>query len=480
MLSQTSINSVYSLAAIVSRKGKVLGVKDGTPLADLLAVCDPLDAGFEGVEVSSLAPADIVAEQSDTADHSEQAVNLVELASRAVAFTMDVARNHVTPMVKLVVECTEAYIDTNRSKRLEPLLIHPQFIAPIYEATELHDLLAKHAQAPDRDVPPVQLTATYGDSTDVGPLMSGIPSFDGEVVRHFEGREAEVASLWQRYFAAVPGNYRAADWREDLTTPDQALIVFLGAHALLESNDVPEGMTLSLPAYRAYLAGLEEQAGSHLAFLLNKIKTAVGAKQLVVSAPKQSRPGDPLKGVIAVNGPVYNQWLAEGGSPEALCGAVMQGASTDYGSCLMNAESHSAAWQRALNVLHAQVAFELRTSTIQGLKEGLLKASGTIPPEERLVDGDSLMAAVEAHLVRLADSGLENLYAIATDEVCDLFYPHTDAKAFLKAMNREADAHPGMDIREVALGVAIDYVTGWVSDAITVADASAVAVVGEG
>jgi hypothetical protein len=163
--------------------------------------------------------------------------------------------------------------------------------------------------------------------------------------------------------------------------------------------------------------------------------------------------------------------LAEGGSPEALCGAVAQAATLNYGSILDNAEQYSSAWQRTLNVLQARASFELRAVTIQGLREALIAVGRDVPEDEQLISGTTLEAAVEARLSKLTDGDLENLYAIAQNEVCDLFYPHTDAKAFLIAMNKAAEDRPGLDIKEVALLVAIDYVTGWVSDAIVVADA---------
>jgi hypothetical protein len=471
MLSNTSITSAYNLASIVSRKGKALGVKEGSALADLLAVCDPLDAGFVGVESVDVAPEALVAEATDTDAHDAEAERIVDLASRAVAFTMDTARNKVNPRIKEVVEKTEAYIDANRMKRMEPLLIEPVFTAPIYETAELGDLIAKFSKAQQRDIEPIRLTAQYGDADLMGPLMTGITSFDAEVVNHFNGREDQVKDLWNRYFSNPTGQYRDRDWRNDLRTTDDALVVFLGANALLEADEVPDNLPCSYAAYQAYLAELKEQAASHIQYHLDKTKTAIKSKQLVINAPRANRPGDAVKGVISVHGPVYNAWLAEGGSPEALCGAVAQAATLNYGSILDNAEQYSSAWQRTLNVLQARASFELRAVTIQGLREALIAVGRDVPEDEQLISGTTLEAAVEARLSKLTDGDLENLYAIAQNEVCDLFYPHTDAKAFLIAMNKAAEDRPGLDIKEVALLVAIDYVTGWVSDAIVVADA---------
>lgn len=481
-LSKTSISAAYGLAQQVTRKGLILGAVTDSALADSLEACDTdhrhiqVIDGDEAVETFESPEAQLVHETSYNAtddcqnDHSDCIDHLTDLGARAVSFTMDVARNEVTPKVKSVVAMTENHIDALRSKRMEPLVIEPKFLAPIYDSADLGDMLSKYDNAPHRDITPLRLNGAWGtDASIVGPIMTGSAGVDADLVRHFEGREEQVKDLWERYFGNVAGKYRSADHRADLKDADDALVVFLGSNALL-SGDVPEGTRYSLADYRAYLADLKEQSGSHLNYLLKRARTANKAKSLVISAPSQTAPGQPITGTIQVNGPVYNEWLAAGGSPEALYGAVSQGASLNYGSVLSDAASHVGAWQRQLNVLKAQAAFELRAATIQGLKQALLTVAAELRDAGKLnADPTAFYDTLNVRLANLASTDLENLYEIAQNEVCDLFYGHTDAKDFLRAMNAAANANSGMDIREVALLVAIDYVTGWVASSIVVA-----------
>jgi hypothetical protein len=468
MLSQTSINSAFPLAALVSRQGVALGVKPQSALADLLDARDsqPFDDGEVQSPAQRVLADSTATDENGDCDHCTELDRLADLGARAAAFTMDVARNQVTPKVKEVVAATEAYIDAVRNKKLSPLLVQPKFQASIYDSADLRGLLSKYEKAPNRDVTPVQLAAQWDNAATVGPLCTGITSFDADLSRHFEGREGEAQALWQKYFSNVPGQYRSANWREDLRNPDDALVIFLGANTLAASDDVAEGTSVDLPAYRAYLESIKEQAGSHLTYLLDRDQSAMNARRLVANAPQASRPGDPLSGVISVYGPTYNQWLQDGGSPEALCGAVLHGASLDYDALLTNASTHSAAWGRHLNVLNAQLAFELRAATIQGLKLALLDTGKSIPEDERRIDGETLLSEVQTRLTKLTNEDLENLYAIAENEVCALFYPHTDAKNFLSAMGAKAESMPGVDMREVAGACLADYVAGWVASAI--------------
>lgn len=464
-LSHSSIKSAYPLAAIVTRSGKSLGVVDGSALADCIAACD---TGFDGIledgvpHVSDEAPEAQVAANAGE-DHSIQRDQLVEHATRAVAFTMDIARNHVNPKIKRVVDATEAYIDSMRSGRLAPLLIKSHFIPDVYHNADLNDLLAKHAGSLHKDVPAQVITAQWHDQA----LTSGVGSLDHDIAQHFSGREEAVKDLWERYFSNVPGKYRSADLRHDVVSPDDALVLFLGAHNLLNSDEVPAGLATDLVGYRGYLGAIKDQAGATVARRIGQMKTSIESNQLVIDAPRPSRPGEVVSGHIEVNGDVYNKWLADGGSPEALMGACLTGDALSYANCKINAADNSASWERHLNGLNAQAVFELRGNTITGLRRAVIELAKEIYAER----GDGKTFGIDAlnhYLAALPTQALDNLYNVARDLVCDLFFTHTDAKAFLEAYDAAAAKNDRMDAGEVALTVALDYITHWVAASITV------------
>jgi hypothetical protein len=472
-LSQTSINAAYALAAQITRKGKTVGVLDESAMGDLLGGCCQRDETFTVIDGDfesdpAQAPEAEVLSCSESEDHDAEMERLVDLAARATSYTMDVARNQVTPKVKKVVELTEAFIDARRAAKLEPLIIESRFIAPLYDNADLRDLLGKHENSPYADVPAQVLTAQWQG---LDSLKTGVGELDEAIASHFAGREDYVKDLWERYFSNQPGKYRNAAYTADIVDPDDALVVFLGANNLLEADEVPENMPMSLASYRGYLGMLKDQTAAALAHKVRGARNSIAANQLVISAPRPSRPGETVSGTIVVHGPVYNKWLEEGGSPEALCGAVLAGAGTSYATTLEDAEAHAAAYGRHLGVLNAQAVFELRAITLQGLKEALLAIVNEFPSDT--LSGYNWPVMIGDRLAQLTASDLEDLYKVAQNEICDLFYSQTDAKAFLEAFNAAANANPGMDGREVALLVAIDYVTSWVASGLYVADNAA-------
>jgi hypothetical protein len=468
-LSTSSINSAYPLAAIVTRSGKTLAAVEGSALGDCLAACDD---GFDGIVVDgtpfvSDEPAQDQVAANAGEEHSFQCEQLVEHAAKAVAYTMDIARNQVNPQIKRVVDATEAYIDAKRSARLAPMLINPVFTADIYGNADLQDLLSKHAESLHKDIPAQVISAKWkGNGAAVGDIYTGIPSLDAEVAKHFEGREGQVQDLWERYFSNVPGKYRSADYRHDVNSNDDALVLFLGANSLL-NGDVPEGLNTDLAGYRAYVGGIKDQAGANLTRRLKNHKNATEANQLVFDAPQPTRPGEVVSGSINVNGDVYNKWLEAGGSPEALMGACLSGGSLSYNGCLQNAASTSTIWERHLSGLNAQAVFEQRGNTIGGLRQAIIEVGKDVYASFN--DGRTFnVSELNDRLSALTQSDLDNLYAVARTLVCDLFFSHTDAKAFLQAFDDAAVKNAGSDASEVAMQVATDYVTHWVAAQMTV------------
>lgn len=476
MLNQTSISSAYPLASIIARAGKSLDAVPESALADLLATCEPATEAWHD-ENSESTPVAIDAQVAQSAlaesvpgvnDHDLEVERIAQLASKAVAFTLDMARNVVNPKVAQVVDATERHIEAYRRKRGEPLTIAPVFLGTVYESASLADLASRFKDAPVTNVPAVQLTLTWPEGGLSEALDSGVSDLDASVQAHFAGREDEVKSLWQKFFADEPGVYRDGDLFSAIPNMDDALVVFLASRALLVGDVVPEGLKISLHAYRAYLARLEEQAAARLAFQLRTAQTSARSSQLVISAPPKPQRGQLLAGVIKVNGEVYNRWLDEGGSPEALFGAVATGTAMQYHVILGQAESLAASWTRSMRLVEQQLQFERHTAAIQGLSAALSKLAAELPENERRTDVGALQAAIAERLSHFHVKDLDNLYLVARKAVCRVFYPHTDAEKILNAMDAVVADQPDLDPREAALLVMIDYVTDWVGSSITV------------
>lgn len=482
-ISNHSMAASYPLAAHASRQGKYLDVAPHTALASLTQCCDTLgdrafvdEAGNTPFATEDLKPADIVlaaaAEESleGVNDHGLQMDEIVERASHATNFAFDFTRNVVNPQVATVVEATQAYVESVTKKRLEPLVIEPVFNGRLFDTTALQELIAPFKDASLSNVAPKKLTVVWPEDGLRAALRTGDHELDTAVHNHFAEREADVASLWKRYFADEPGNYRPQDMMAAPLNSDDSLVLFLGAHSLLESDHVPEGLDIDLPSYRTYLAQLREQAGARISYLYQQNANRAKVKQLVINAPIKPAKGGIPTGKITVAGDVYNNWLKDGGSPEALYQAVHEGVTLQYDVLLQDAPGLAKRWLTTMGILETQRKFERQTAITTGLRAAVYKLYLSLNDSLKdfvpyATDGEFLSALSE-RLSHFHVKDLDDLYIVARKAVCRVLYPQTHAEKILNAMDSVMKDNPEYSPREAAFFVMIDYVTEWVTDAI--------------
>lgn len=469
MLSKELMGSAYPLAQVMARKGLALRVVGDSPLAELTALCaappiEVVDGEEHVVEADERLLETASAESFDgVAEHEEAMCELVASAAKAVDFAMDQARNVVLPKVKAVAEFALAAGDS-RAASVEPLTIQPVFLNPIYSSPELADMIAPFAASMPNNVAPVRLTHSWSDMGSA--LRSGDGAVDSLAGQLYAGREDDVKSVWERFFAAVPGQYRDGDLSKELADNDHALAVFLGANQLMAHDEAPEGLDVSLGQYRTYLAQVREQAAAALGYRLKNANAAISAKTLVISAPVKASATDKVSGVIAVNGDVYNQWLAEGGTPEALLGAVLTGVAPHYDRLLPQVDQLASAWNIAVGALETKAKFARQAGLLDGLRTALIDVARELT-DGGTIDND-IYGLIDERLRHFHVKDLDDVYGVARKAVCRIFFPHTDAEKILNAMDAVCASKPDMPKREAALLVMIDYVTEWVSQGISV------------
>lgn len=471
MLTKTSIEASYGLAAQVTRANRVLTARPGTVLADIAACCSP--RGFDLPE-GEPEPAieELVVESSmvssglDVSDHELAHDRAVELGSQAVAFVFDCARNRVTPQVRRVTEKTEAYVANRSVEDAQRLTIHPRFLGNVYKSMALADMTANYKnQVQVPDAPAVVLKHVWPGSI-MKALGTGDSLLDGEIAEHLRD-EPTVKEVWERTFAANPGMYRDSDPFKAYPDLDSNLIVFLGAQNLLDAEP-PEDLDMSLASYRAHLANLIAFTGGQLNTKIDRANTESKHQMLVQSHPGAAATGIP-SGTIVVNGDVYNRWLSEGGSPEALMGAVTAGAQLSYDAILADAENHVSLWNRRFGLYEDTARSRIQAATISGLRAALIDEAVDMQDEGVLpADIDTVIAAINERLGHFHPDDTQRVYMVARKAVCRIFYPHLPVEKILNAMDAGMQNHPTMDISEVAYLVLVDYVASWVAGDIVV------------
>jgi hypothetical protein len=245
------------------------------------------------------------------------------------------------------------------------------------------------------------------------------------------------------------------------------LLVFLIASNFEEH--LPEGITVDLSSLRLVLARVREQAGRAIGAEFKRRDRDRQIKNLVYRVAKYDwEYTNDGRTTVMVNNDVYKAFLEEGGSPEAIYGAVVSGGSTEYHSLVENKDLNERRWAKSA-AMHAQkVAAQIYTSQREAVRVAMTKHINA------QADEDLPMGKTELHQRVLTVLGKMNPKDFSDDltavrwVVCDVLFAHTNVKMVLDAMDTAEIENPDMSARECALMSVIDLVARWMAAQINV------------
>ena len=484
MICKQSIEAAYPLASILTRQGVTLAVSDPSPLAHLVAICQggPDDENFvqaDGtpvVEVRSLEDAIEAASVDEdgygVSDHDETMADIVHSLARSVSATFNFTRTVVNPQIDKVVTDTVDYVDQHMGTRGFPLSIRTEALGPADVSSTLSEMVSPYAGGSYSAPAPIRMNHVMPKGGVLEALSSGDTYFDSEVAKQLKDRQSDISDLWTEYFSAAPGKYRSVDISKDLADIDRSKAIFLGASRLLAQDEPPEGLEVPLASYRGYLADLRNVSGSAIARRLDIARQRDASKMLVITSPKGDE-RDPPKGEIVVNRNVYNQWLKEGGSPEALLQAVHEGRPVlTYAALLKDSDALAKRWSTTEGLINAQRRFRAQSVITTGLRRALMALFASQPDDLKAMvpyrTANEFAQALNERLSHYHVKDLEKIHMVARKAVCRLLYPHTDAERVLNAMDAVMHQDPELSPKAAETSVMIDYVTDYLVSAIAV------------
>lgn len=475
MLTKSALNAAYPLAQQLASKGISLDPINDTPLAALVtcslsekAIVDAAPVGsFESFDYnqslldSSAASAPVTGE----CEHDSILSKTVEAVSAAVERNLNEARDVVVPMIKQVVESTEAFMDASAQSSLSPFTIAPFYYNAIWDSPITLELVSKYTNFQGEQV---RLGQSFQRPADLrAALLTGAGRYDEEVVAFCNSvGDDKVEYVWTAIFGGGVGQLSDV-LRTAYDATDNALLAFLFARRLVD--EIPDGVNMELSAYNAYMSSIMAQAGRVAAGVYQRRAADLSTKRLVISFPTSSDRGE-----IIVIGDVYDKWLADGGAAELLLGSVVSDRSMGYADLISNKERYLRDWQRFYALLQSKASMVRFESMLAGLRAAMTSIINSdddrlaLPADRR----SDYHQRLRERLTHVKAKDVEELWIIARKTVCRVLFPHTDAEKILNAIDAAAKAHPEMDIREAGLFATIDYVAQWVADLIDVTELS--------
>lgn len=497
MLKDSTVRAVSPLADLLANSGVSLAPTAGTVLNELAQACytpkldnsNPLvldgsrqivmgmDAWTVGNE---LKEASRTKNAANVNEHDLVMDNTVQVVKKIVQGNLTLARNVVKPIIKSVVEETQRRIkDVNLSK-VNMLNVVVDSMEPVWLSSAFQDMIEKYSEAPVNN-PKIKRIFPVIDPGQLQVLLkTGSSRFDEDLQALLSSVGEDLAKdVYFAFFQKHASNEGfdlpsdALDYLDPrVSSRNNILLVHLLARKM--ANAVPEGVVgISLGDYREYMSIIVEQTGRLLCRLMERRDRNIRQKVLVTQYPVTNiayvRPDE---AIIYVNGDLYNQWLAAGGSPEVLFGAYVSGdysiEGSDYDALLKNAEKHKAAWRRQFGILQSEQMARAYNTTIVALRNAVLKEIESIPDENLMVSRDVLKDRLLTMLENVQSSEIDDLYELARRVVCRVMFAHTQAEAILAEIDNIAYKNPSMDVKEVALLATIAIVSRWVAKLITV------------
>lgn len=477
MLTSTSISAAYALATKLADRQYVVRAIQDTPLATLTALSVEPDA-FLGLLPSrerlalesEQAPLSERLQTNTLADHDggahDRAMDeAVALVSKAVLFTLDTARNTVNPMIQRVVDETTAYITEQAHNGADPLWIEAVSLPAIYSSPLLAELTARYQGGLISQSPLVALNLPV-PSNYLEHLSVGAPSYDAEIAQFLETVPAETREqVWTALFNT---NDTLADHFGGRRMSETLLAFLLARHA---SEHIPDGVSnMDLAQWRDYTATLTASLGRMVLDIVDAWNFDLKTSNLIASRPFGADPAGP----VVVVAPVYERFVAAGGTPEVIFGAIYGDGERGYQALLDGRQVYERNWQAARGLIQQRLAAEAFTRMVEGLGTSLARIVTELPDDQLPAPRPDMHARIAERLSHAKPSDVDNLFLISRKAVCRVFFSDTDVEQLLIYIDEAAANNPEItDIREIALLGTISYIVSWLAQLMDVADQSA-------
>lgn len=468
MIQQSTINAVYPLADMLKERGIKVSALPTTPVAQLLQACHyELPTGVHGEE--DFDPETVIQKGSMTQGpdgvvrHDVVMEELVEVIAETVKGNLHVARNVVNPIIKEVVADLQEHMQIAENQLQSNVTIVPDFYEGVWNSPALDAMVDRYAETSFHDIrlthqfPLDQDTFTVADH-----VHTGSASFDEDIDALLTSKEpGYLWGLFSRIFGA-PGT-RQGQLNNVIATQDRddVLLIHLMARRLMDNP--PEGTSLTLSAYNAYVADIVSQTGRALSQRRTQRQRALNQNLLVVNWPQGREHVGKRNIEIKVNGDLYNRFLEEGGSPEVIIGAFISDQPRQTSVLLEKKEQYEKAWEKHHRILITSQRLNRFNHGVEGLRQAIAFQINEMDEEDLIVPRELLHKKLEENLSSLYGHWYEKPYEYARKVICQTLFPHTMSLQILCAIDHVCEDHPGIEVREAALLATIEVVASWVA-----------------
>jgi hypothetical protein len=399
--------------------------------------------------------------------HSTTMDTWVQVGVDAIKNVITVARSQVSPAVTDLAERVAAKLNEMSPADVAGREIKIRPVNPILDNNQLRSLTSKFIDGTIVEDPPLTLRAADVDANSIREMMlTKVPSLDG-VIQTWAANLSDqwLVSLWQTVFAGGRTSvapFAGRTLREILTDSrfqeDAALAVFLLGNHLIEEGP-PEGTVGGISQFEDLVSRYRNQAAAQLERLLEHAEKTSERGYLIASKAGTE---------IVVNEAIYNKFLDEGGTNEAILGLLVSG---DNATTIDEVMEGRARYERLWD---QELAYRTETNTAQlfTLKKNILADEFKQQAlEDALREGEDMMIAnqrvsdltgqFKLYLETLVLKDLDNLYEVCLKGLCQTRFPDADSYEYLSDIARIMNENPRLDAPSAATVAMLKYIVRW-------------------
>ena len=231
--------------------------------------------------------------------------------------------------------------------------------------------------------------------------------------------------------------------------------MFLLSRKLLD--EPIDGFQMPLAVFEESVANIRNQSGLRLTYALSDLER-LKKNQILVRGQGVT--------TVTVNGPVYRDWIDQGGENEVLFGNLLdQPSSITVEEINAKKETLLAAWNRYVATLTTVESNKRFIRVKQLLEKHFYDQLKDIPEDEvaTLGNREIILKAFLAQLELVREDELNDIYGLVLRLLCRSRFQRTDAEEILTGIERVKRENPHIDVREAAAMSMIEYVSSWLA-----------------
>lgn len=471
MLNENSIAVVADTASMLAEKRIHVTPLPETPLSDLVRLCTKsasvvATVGTNGAETVPSFGDTLVTDSnepdatgvSNFGDTFEAAVKAVV---GAVNFNNQLARNTVNPMIERVTSKIDSALDSLSNSASMPIEIQSLEAPALWSHPYIGEVFSRYEETTYSDILYNGPAVAYDDAL----LVTGAASFDEAIAQYAQylASTGQLATIWNKIFGKGPfRTSEALAGTDPFETIDTGIVLYLAANTL--ETMPPAETNMSLAAWESMVKSIKTQAGRVVYRGLGRLNGERTRRHLIRSYPAQLVEGNK----IVVDGPVYNQFISDGGSPEVLLGALYSDRNASYSTLISNKDMYAEKWRVVQAALASAASGRRLQTAIVALEEAVAYEINNLDEDLMLTSRSHMHAMLHQRLKLIGSRSLEDIWDLARKTICRTIFPHTDAEATLMAIDEQKRRRPDLDLREAALYASFDQLAQWLAKLIKV------------